>query len=204
MAPRKVVRSPLDLHISILLRALVPYRKLNHAEALFFAEEQAAVLLQLVQVFEPPVQVEQIALDAGIVGAIQDDPAQRKPERASFNQTSDSWLITLNPEGRADGSTFVVAHEVKHILDDGFGEILYRPVDFMTTEYRTEHAANYFAACLTMPRPWLERCWKRGERSTAELSRRFHAPHECMQFRLEALGMTEPEAEGLGLAKISH
>jgi Zn-dependent peptidase ImmA (M78 family) len=201
VVPRKLVRCPLDVHILILLRALVPYRKLNHAEALFFAEQQAAVLLQLVQVFEPPVDVEQIALDACIVAAIQDDPDQQNSGKASFNQTTGSWLITLNPEGRAAGSAFVIAHEMKHIMDNGFGELLYRPVDFMATEYRREHAANYFAACLTMPRPWLERCWKKGECNATELSQHFNVPAGSMQFRLEALGMIGPETEGSGVAK---
>jgi|SRR5271166_5873211 len=204
MAPQKVVRSPLDLHTLILLRALVPYRKLNHAEALFFAEQQAAVLLQLVQVFEPPVDVEQIALDAGIVGAIRDDPLQRKRGKSSFNQTSDSWLITLSPQGRSDSGEFVVAHEVKHILDNGFGELLYRPVDFMATEYRREHAANYFAACLTMPRPWLERFWQKGGCNATELSQHFNVPAGCMQFRLEALGMIRTETEGSGVDEIGY
>jgi len=204
VATRKVVRSPLDLHTMVLLRALVPYRKLSHSEALFFAEQQAAILLKLVHVFEPPVQVEQIALDVGIVGAIREDQSQQTPGKSSFDQTGDSWLITLSPQGRAEDADFVIAHEIKHILDDGFGEVLYRPVDVMTIKHRKEHAANYFASCLTMPRPWVERLWKRGGCSAEELSRRFSTSPASMRFRLEVLGMIEPEAEGSGREETSH
>jgi hypothetical protein len=193
------------LHVLVLLRSLVPFRKLSHAEALFLAEQQAAVLLKLVHVFEPPVQVEQIALDVGIVGAILDDPEQEKPGRSIFGQTDDSWVITLNSPERAGDRNFVIAHEIKHILDHGFGEVLYRPVDVMTTEDRQEHAATYFASCLTMPRPWLELLWERHVRSAGELSGLFGTAHDCMRFRLEVLGLLdEPEPEPAGMAEVGR
>jgi len=33
----------------------------------------------------------------------------------------------------------------------------------MTIHQRKEHAADYFATCLVMPRLWVERYWKRGD-----------------------------------------
>lgn len=59
----------------------------------------------------------------------------------------------------------LVGHEVKHILDDGFGATLYRPVDVMTAKQRKEYAADYFAACLLMPQIWVERYWKQNNQA---------------------------------------
>jgi len=95
----------------------------------------------------------------------------------------------------------VIAHEIKHTLDDGFGEVLYRPVDVMTTAQRREYMADYFATCLLMPRLWLERYWKRGVRSTGELSRQFRTSLVRMRLRQDMLDLLEVEGGDSGLVE---
>lgn len=181
----------LDLHIAVLLRALVPYRRLAYEEGLFYAEQQASIFLKLVYVLEPPVPIEKLVTEVGLAAAIEDDPTQPVPGQSRLDQASGDWVITLNlNQGTVDRS-FVVAHEVKHILDHGFGATLYRPVDVMTAQQRKEHVADYFGACLLMPRLWVERYWRRGTRSVEDLADRFGVSSGRMWLRLEALGVLE-------------
>lgn len=177
----------LDLHLSVLLRGLVPYRRLSYQEALFYAEQQASVFLKLVHIHEPPVPVEQLVQDVGLAAVVKDDPAQAAPGQSQLDQITGEWVISLNPESDAAGRGFVIAHEVKHILDEGFGETLYRPVDVMTPAQRKEYVADYFAACLLMPRPWLERYWRQGVRDIKAIADRFGTSPACVRLRLEAL-----------------
>jgi hypothetical protein len=191
MALREVSRSPLDLHISILLRALVPYRKLGYSEALFYAEQQATVFLKLVHLHEPPVPIEELACQVGLTTEIIDGACQQALAKSTLGPSGD-WIITLDPKCGGD-RRFIVAHELKHILDDGFGAELYRPVDVMTIREREEHVSNYFAACLLMPRPWLERYRRRGIHNVEDLAGLFGTSPERMQLRLEALGLIEDD-----------
>jgi len=64
----------------------------------------------------------------------------------------------------------------------------------MTIHQRKEHAADYFASCLLMPRPWVERYWKREDRSIDGMAERFGVSRGCMWFRLESLGLLENDS----------
>src|SRR6266516_4178332 len=97
MALGDVPRSPVDLHVAVLLRALVPYRKLTHQDALFYAEQQASVFLKLAHIHEPPVLIEQLACELGLAADIRDDPEQRELGMSRFDETANDWMITLSP-----------------------------------------------------------------------------------------------------------
>ncbi len=185
----------LDSHVSVLLRGLVPFRKLTYQESLYFAEQQATVLLKLVHVYEPPIQVEKLVQEVGLAVEVRDDPTQSTPGRSYFDHDRGEWIITLNLGLGHYGRGFVIAHEIKHILDDGFGPTLYRPVDIMTTNQREEYVAQYFAACLVMPRLWVERSWRQGEQSVEAMAIQFSVAPACMRLRLEAKGLLGDEKE---------
>src|SRR5215831_11914664 len=85
----------LDLHIAVLLRALVPYRRLSCEEGLFYAEQQASIFLKLVHVLEPPVAIEKLVPEVGLA-EIKDDPMQPMPGQSTLDQASGDWIITLN------------------------------------------------------------------------------------------------------------
>jgi hypothetical protein len=116
--------NPIDLHVAVLLRALVPYRKLRHEEALLYAEQQASVFLKLIHVHEPPVLIEQIAGELRLVADIRNDPRQVQLGCSHFDESKKDWVIALGPDLAAADRSFVIAHEVKHILDSGFGKLL--------------------------------------------------------------------------------
>src|SRR5690348_324053 len=98
MADQGESRNPLDLHAAVLLRALVPYRKLSHQEALFYAEQQAAVFLKLAHLHEPPVLIEQLASELGLAASIQSDPQQEQSGMSRFETATRDWVITLSPD----------------------------------------------------------------------------------------------------------
>lgn len=129
--------------------------------------------------------------EVGLATEVRDDPTQTAPGLSWPDQASGDWVISLNVKDHPSERAFVISHEVKHILDDGFGPMLYRPVDVMTMQERKEHAADYFAMCLLMPRPWVERYWRKGDQDIAKLARRFGASPGRMWLRLEALGLLE-------------
>jgi Zn-dependent peptidase ImmA (M78 family) len=72
---------------------------------------------------------------------------------------------------------------------------IYRDSRFGTAEDAAERAADYFAACLTMPRAWLKRCfYDEGFRDPRVLARRFGVSASAMRYRFDQLGLLEPEA----------
>jgi hypothetical protein len=184
--------SALDLHIAVLLRALIPYRRLSYEEGLFYAEQQASIFLKLVYVLEPPVPIEKIVSEVGLA-TVEDDPMLPMPGQSGLDQARGDWIIKLNLRQGPDDRSFVISHEIKHIIDHGFGATLYRPVDVMTTQQRKEHAADYFAACLLMPRLWVERCWRHGGHSVKDMAKHFDVSPGRMWLRLEALGLLETD-----------
>jgi hypothetical protein len=182
-------------HIAVSLRQLVPYRKLTHSESLYFAEQQAQAFLRLAHVHEPPVPIERLVREMGLATDIRDDPALNDLGQSSCDRITGEWTIRLNLERGTNSRGYVIAHEVKHILDFGFGDTLYRPVDVMTKTERAEHAANYFAACLMVPRPWIERQWRRGNHDLEALAAQFDVKATGMWLRLTALGLLDHEPD---------
>lgn len=201
MAGQAITRSKLDLHIATLLRGLVPYRGLSREEALFYAEQQASVFLKLVQVHEPAVPIEELAVETGLVRQVVDDPEQQALGKSTL-QAGGEWVISLNTEGSPDERSFVIAHEIKHILDYQFGDVLYPAVAVHPTARRREDMANYFALCLIMPQSWLETNWKRGLGDATTLASAYGTSRELMAFRLEALGLTSGAAGATDLVEV--
>lgn len=155
---------------------------------MFYAKQQASVFLKLVQVHEPPVPIEQLALETGLVRHIINDPTQVPLGKSTLKANGD-WIVTLNTARAQDQRSFITAHEVKHILDYQFVDVLYPPVAVSPTTRRREDMANYFALCLIMPRSWLEMYARQGICDPDELARAFDTSWELMKFRLATLGL---------------
>lgn len=201
MAPEGVTRSKLDLHLATLLRGMVPYRGLSREEALFYAEQQASVLLKLVQVHEPPVPVEELALETGLVRHVINDSMQIALGKSTLKVNGD-WIVTLNTARAEDQRSFVTAHEVKHILDYQFVDVLYPPVAVSPTARRREDMANYFALCLTMPRSWLKMYAPRCPGDPGGLAQVFDTSRELMEFRLATLGLLSDRGGQYGMVEV--
>ncbi len=169
------------------LRALVPRRPLTHHEALRVAELQANRLLQLTGVREGGTPTEIVSgLPFVEVGLRSDLPVS-----GLTNWFKPRWLILLNANEPAVRRRFSLMHEFKHILDhDGIG-YLYPNTVMLDGERRAELVADYFAACLLMPKRLVKRRWGEGQQQLGELAAEFGVSAVAMRYRLQQLGLLD-------------
>jgi Zn-dependent peptidase ImmA (M78 family) len=171
-------------------RRLCPQRPLAPWEARSIAERQAHRFHALMGISEPPfpvaaieclprVKVSYVKAD-GLSGAI----AWRKGR----------WWILVNRTDSRGRQKFSLAHEAKHLLDHPLRSTIYMDSRFGTATVAAERAADYFAACLLMPKAWLKRCfYDEGFRDSRVLARRFDVSAPAMRYRFDQLGLLEPE-----------
>ena len=120
---------------------------------------------------------------------------------ACVNWFKPRWLIQLNRNEPAVRRRFSLMHEFKHVLDHGFAEqhgrrrivALLPDTRWQTSEERSELAANYFAACLLMPKRLIKRRFHQGVQHSYDLAGEFGVSEEAIYRRLEQLGLVEPE-----------
>lgn len=166
----------------LALQALVPRSSLESAEALTVAEVQATALVKLACIKEPPVPILDLANFLGVV-------TEREPAAnvlGTHRMRGGVWHVGYGASTPAARDA-TVAHQLKLILDEPFGDRLYPPSDSMPTAVRKHHVAEYFAVCLTMPAHWVEQSWHDGERDLEGLAGRFGTSSEAMQFRIRAM-----------------
>ncbi len=165
----------------------MPNRPLRPSEAMRIAELQANRLLawrgvvdapvpdDLVRKF-PRVQVEMF-YPLGVSGATA--------------WSDGRWQILLNSGEPVVRQKFSAVHELKHILDHPFADIAY-PASFgVSSAERQEQVADYFAACVLMPRRWVKRAWGNGVQDAAVLAKLFGVSRAAMRYRLTNLGLID-------------
>lgn len=170
------------------VRQLVPNRSLRPAEDLKVAELQATRLLELLGIARPPVSLADITIGLDIRVTI--DPATSVLVPAEPEWDAAGWHITVAGMNSRHMRA-VVAHQLKHILDDQYGSQLYLPTRLLTTADRRDRAAAYFAGCLLMPRAWVEKSWQDASHMVGAIAKRFDAPEAMVRSRLMALGMVQ-------------
>lgn len=171
-----------------ILRDVVPIRPLTQAEALRVAEQQAAKLLFLSEVDKPPVP-ESIISE---LPRIQVERILASPSAGATQWSRGRWLIVISGSDSLGRQRFSLAHEFKHILDNPFISILYPELKHRSHKERAEHVCDHFAACLLMPRPWVNSVWSSGMHDVRRLARLFNVSHEAMEVRLLQVGLIEP------------
>jgi Zn-dependent peptidase ImmA (M78 family) len=77
------------------------------------------------------------------------------------------WLIVLNGAEPLVRQRFSLAHEFKHAVDHRFRHELYFDRPGLSATTQAEYAADYFAACLLMPKRWLYRAWQQAANRSA-------------------------------------
>ena len=179
-------------NIVATLRALSESRALTWPEERSIAERQAALLLALSGIDEPPVPLFVITALPGI----QIDWRAGWPLSGMAVQTRPHhWRIVIASHEPLRRKRFSVAHEFKHVLDDPFIDRVHPHLKAEQHERRSERLCNYFAACLLMPRGWLKADWAAGIQNLRELAKRYYVSDVAMRTRLQELGLlTEQEA----------
>lgn len=168
------------------LRALIPVRHLDFAEALQNAELQAARLLELTGCTETPI-------DDTVIGELPRIVIKREPLPTSGMSFWDgrAWVIVLNAHEPATRQRFTLLHEYKHIVDHGATDRLYTGSARYTATEQAEQAADYFAGCALMPKRLVKRAWGQGIQRGAELARRFLVSERAIDVRLAQLGLVD-------------
>lgn len=174
-----------DLDVVGELRTLMPARGMTWSEAYSVAERQAARLLELMHVAEPPVPMFVVSSLAGITV----DRLQDWPTSGMAVAHGSGWRIVLCGSEPRQRQRYSLAHELKHILDDPFDRTLFGKLTPEKRERRAETLCNYFAACLMMPRAWVKRDYYGGLQDLDGLARRYYMSRPAMRLRLSELGL---------------
>lgn len=170
------------------LRALVPNRPLAPSEALWIAELQANRLLQHFAV-ETNAVPEEIVSEFPRVRVVRE---KGLPVSGAAHWNGRHWIITVNADEPAFRQRFTIMHEFKHIIDHTTKDRLYRDRTFQTAPEQAERVADYFAACLLMPKRVVKRLWCQGNQNIVGLAEMLFVSTRALRFRLDQLGLTEP------------
>lgn len=169
------------------LRQLMPEQPLLINEGLRLAELQANRLLEWSGVTEPGTPSELVSgLPFVEVGLRRDLPVS-----GLTNWYKPRWLILLSGTEPDVRRRFSLMHEFKHILDHDGIDYRYPATWSTSSERRAELAADYFAACLLMPKRLVTRHYCQGLHDPNDLAAEFGVSEVAMKYRLQQLGLVE-------------
>lgn len=162
------------------LRALSPNVRLTRDDARVIAERQANRLIELLD-----------ASDGSHESHIADLPRIRiireaLPTSGLSYWNGIEWIIALNESESPTRQRFSLLHEYKHVIDHGQQQALY------ASEREAELAADYFAACVLMPKRDLKRIYCTVTQRVEALADYFGVSPSALRIRLEQTGLTEP------------
>jgi hypothetical protein len=174
--------------VLLRLRSLAPERPLTQLEALRVAELQANCLLEWSDVAD-------VGTPDTVVSGLPFLEVQLRPDLPVSGLTNwykPRWLILLNATEPAVRRRFSLMHEFKHIIDHDGIDYLYPASTPERSEQRAELVADYFAACLLMPKRLVKRRFGQGLHDPAELAGEFGVSQPAMRYRLHQLRLVEP------------
>jgi Zn-dependent peptidase ImmA (M78 family) len=170
------------------LRVLVPRRPLTTGEALRIAELKANHLLRYFAV-ETTAVPEEIVSELSRLRIIR---RHSMPISGSAHWNGRRWIITLSADEPLARQRFSLMHEFKHVLDHTTRDFLYHDRPHQTAAEQAERVADYFAACLLMPKRVVKRLWCQGNQDLPALAWKLQVSVPALRYRLHYLGLTEP------------
>ncbi len=176
-----------DVSVLRSLRSIMPQRILSFGDAIQRAEAQANRLLSLHQVCSGPVSIEIVTEQAHV----RIEQSYDLPVSGSALWDGACWVITLNAAEYELRQRFSVLHEYKHILDHPTRHLICGDKG-LSAEQMAEKVADYFAACVLMPKAWVKAAFFGRTQSVEQLAHIFHVSAKAMSFRLQQLGLVEP------------
>lgn len=169
------------------LRALMPDRVLTLHEAMQRAELQASRLLSLHGIDRGPIPIE-IVTEAPRIRIAHD---WDMPVSGSAHWDGRDWVVTLNASEFELRQRFSLLHEYKHIIDHPTRHLI-SGIGTMNAEQMAEKVADYFAACVLMPKAWIKMAFCSETQKIEQLAEMFQVSPKAMSFRLNQLGLTTP------------
>lgn len=170
-----------------LLRGLVPQRELTYNESLRIAELQANRLLELFAIRTDAVPDEIVTE----VPRIKIERENWLPVSGAAHWNGRYWIITLSATEHRLRQRFSMMHEFKHILDHTTKDFLYHDRPGSSAHDQAERVADYFAACLLMPKRVVKRLWCQGHQDLGELAGLLRVSPAAVRYRLDQVGLTE-------------
>lgn len=167
------------------LRALVPKRRLTNSEVRQVVERQANTFRRQLDITEDRFPVE--ALNELPRVELRTDHDQ--PGSAMALWDGRTWVILVNTNDALSRQRFSVLHELHHIICHTTKRQMFGTDDMRNAD--AEVAADYFAACVLMPKLLVKRYWGQGPRTVTAMSARFGVSRQAMSYRLDQLGLTE-------------
>jgi Zn-dependent peptidase ImmA (M78 family) len=160
---------------------MTPRCQLTFTDTKDLAERQAARLRQLLGTVE--------GIDEADFAGLPRLQIVREPLPTSGLSywNGQTWVIVLNRDDSPARQRYTLAHEYKHIVDHGAAKQLYR------SQWEAERAADYFAACLLMPKPELKRVFCNLTQDLRWLARHFGVSQSALRYRLEQIGLVDPQ-----------
>lgn len=171
-----------------LLRGLVPKRQLTFNEGLRIAELQANRLLE-------HFSIDTAAVPDEIVSELPRIRIEREhslPVSGSAHWNGRYWVITLSADEHRRRQRFSLMHEFKHVLDHTTKDLLYQDRPTSSAHEQAERVADYFAACLLMPKRVVKRLWFEGPQNIERMAEKLRVSPAAVRYRLDQLGLTEP------------
>jgi Zn-dependent peptidase ImmA (M78 family) len=113
-------------------------------------------------------------------------------------------VLTVNASEYELRQRFSVLHEFKHVIDHTVRHLILGDKKLgLTAEAMAEKVADYFAACVLMPKTWVKRAFfNEGIHSTEALAELFHVSPKAMSVRLSQLGLAR-QADRCGAADLT-
>lgn len=168
------------------LRAFAPHQPIRYAEALRIAEHQAYWLLHLAHLRTPPVGTEAMT---SLLPRLQIEYSEQRLVSGSAHWSGQHWVVVLSVHERAARQRLALAHELKHVIDHTTRGYLYTGMPAMSPGAQAEHAADYFAGCLLVPRTWLRAACAHGPSDDWSIARIFQVPVPIARLRLQQCGL---------------
>jgi Zn-dependent peptidase ImmA (M78 family) len=170
-----------------MLRALVPQRPLTPSETLRVAELQSNRLLE-------HFKIQTYAVPEEVVSELPRIRVVREFDLAmsgSAHWDGRFWLIAVSADEHPLRQRFSLMHEFKHVIDHTTKDRLYSDRPFQTASVQAERVADYFAACLLMPKRVIKRLWFEGPQRIDRLVESLQVSPAAVRYRLDQLGLTE-------------
>jgi len=162
----------------------MPQRTLTFEEALQRAEAQANRLLTLHDVRSYPVPSELVTEQP----RLRIERSYELPVSGSAHWDGSHWVITLNAAEYDLRQRFSLLHEYKHIIDHPTRHLIQGDRGLRADDM-AERLADYFAACVLMPKAWVKSAFCTRTQSVEALAKLFEVSPRAMSVRLSQLGL---------------
>ncbi len=113
------------------------------------------------------------------------------PVSGSAHWNGRYWVITLSADEHRFRQRFSLMHEFKHVIDHTTKDFLHEGRPTSSAYEQAERVADYFAACLLMPKRVVKRLWCQGHQDIANLADLLQVSPAALRYRLDQLGLTD-------------